>query len=456
MNHKRNFIFLLGFLAILVPLVVICPLKVTASSAIQPPPEKHQSSPSTQLTPAQQYSGELLAYLLKVVLGRAGQPESRDPWRIRAIDEALDFDHIVKVMTDPQKSQLDFVVLDPDILDLSQVLYHYDEKLSLYKGEYGITSIYPAPEVLAIRLFLLKKMKSREKIDLDAFMRREADLLNENYQPSPEDLAATGLSAREMKFLRDIFQSEPAFYRYLTCSFLLKELKETDVLAPGSRTEKIIQSNDYTQFRCKPIGSRENKSTVRIAFLPSMTKEFIFGKDSPSLSEYGFKPTEFLEDIFVKLKKEILKTTRENLKRELSKPPYPKLTERQWRELWHQLSQKDIAFCVQNKRPFVIYPENATKVIREVCPEADFTVILLGKNTYRAIYFDPARDLYPSVNRLYMDIMDIQHHQVGEEIAIISQFICSRLKNHMALLIGRMGIEKGALPVKSPHGVNHF
>jgi hypothetical protein len=55
-----------------------------------------------------------------------------------------------------------------------------------------------------------------------------------------------------------------------------------------------------------------------------------------------------------------------------------------------------------------------------------------------------------------MDIMDIQHHQVGEEIAIISQFICSRLKNHMALLIGRMGIEKGALPVKSPHGVNHF
>ena len=456
MNHKRNFIFLLGFLAVLLPFVVTCPLNVTASSATQSQPEKRQSSPSTQLTPAQQYSGELLAYLLKVVLGRAGQPESRDPWRIRAMDEALDFDHIVKVMTDPQKNQLDFVVLDPDILGLSQVLYHYDEKLSLYKGDYGVTSVYPAPEILAIRLFLLKKMNTGEKIDLDAFMRRETNLLNENYQTSPEDLVATRLSALEMKFLRDTFQNDPAFYRYLTCSFLLKEIAKTGVLASGDLTEKIIQSADYTPFRCKPFGSRGNKNRVRIAFLPSMTKEFIFVKNHPSLSEYGFKPTEFLENIFVKLKKEILKKTRESLKRELSRPPYPKLTERQWRELWHQISQKDIVFYVQNKRPLVIYPENATKVIREVCPEADFTVILLGKNTYRAIYFDPPRDLYPSVNRLYMDIMDIQHHQVGEEIAIISQFICSRLMNHIALLIDRMRIEKGALPMKSPHGVNHF
>ena len=451
MNHVRNFIFLVGFLAVLVPLVVTCPLNVTASSAIQPPPEKLPPSPSAKPTPAQQYSGELLAYLLKVVLGRAGQPQSREDWRVRGIDEELDFDHIVKVMRDPQKNQLDFVVLDPDILDLSQVLYHYDEKLSLYKGEYGITGIYPAPEVLAIRLFLLKKIKSREKIDLDAFMRREASLLDENYQTSQEDLAATRLSAQEMTFLRDTFQNDPAFYRYLTCPFLLKEIAETGVLASGDLTEKIIQSANYTPFRCKPMGLRENREAVRIAFLPSMTKEFIFGKNHPSLSEYGFKPTEFLEDIFIKLKKEILDTTRENLRRTLLKPPYPELTEPQWRKLWQELSQHDIVFHIENKRPLVIYPENATKVIREICPEADFTVILLGKNTYRAIYFDPVRDLYPSVNRLYMDIMDIKYNQVGEEIAIISQFICSRLKNHMALLIDRMGIEKGNHPQDSSH-----
>ena len=430
MNHKRNFIFLLVILTILVPLVATCQPNIV--STLKHPP------PSHQLTPVQQHSGELLAYLLKVVLGRAGQPKSREAWQVRAIDEALDFDHIVKVMTDSGENQLDFVVLDPNILDLSQVLYHYDERLSLYKGAYGITSVYPAPEILAIRLFLLKKMNAGEKIDLDAFMRREANLLNKNYRTSPEDLAATRLSAREMKFLRDTFQNDPAFYRYLTCPFLLKEISETGVLAPGGLTEKIIQSAHYTPFRCKPMGREENREAVKIAFLPSMTKEFVHGKNHPSLSEHGFKATEFLEDTFIQLKKEIIDTTRGNLKRKLSKPPYPKLTEPQWRKLWHALVAHDIAFYIENERPLVIYPENASQIIGEVCPEADFTVVLLGKNIYRAIYFDPTKDVYPSVNRLYIDILDIKYNQAGEEIETISQFICTRLKNRIAVLIDRI------------------
>jgi hypothetical protein len=438
MNQKRTFIFLLVFLTTLIHLVLTCPFSMAASSTVDKRPSKKHPSPSPELTPAQQHSGELLAYLLKVVLGRAGQPKSREDWRVRAIDEPLDFDRIVKVMRDPEKNQLDFVVLDPNILDLSQVLFHYDEKLSLFKGDYGITSVYPAPEILAIRLFLLKKINSGEKIDLDAFMRREANLLNENYQTLPEDLAATRLSAQEMKFLRDIFQNEPGFYRYLTCPFLLKEIAETGLLVPGEITEKIIQSADYTPFRCKCFGCRKDRDAVKIALLPSMTKEFVHDKNLPSLSEYGFKPTEFLEDIFIKLKKKILDKTLENLKRKFSKPPYPKLTQPQWRKLWHQITQHHIAFCIEDKRPLVIYPDNALKVIREVSPEADFTVIFLGKNTYRAIFFDPVKDVYPAVNRLYMDIMDIEYNQAEEEIEIISQFICSRLNPRMPALIDRM------------------
>jgi hypothetical protein len=429
-------------LLIIFPLVVTCP--PYASSTVNPPSEDQPTAPSYNprplhiLTPAQQHSGELLAYLLKVVLGRAGQPKSREDWRVRAIDEPLDFDHIVKVMTDPEKNQLDFVVLDPNILDLSQVLFHYDEKMSLYKGDYGVTSVYPAPEILAVRLFLLKKMNSGEKIDLDAFIRREGNLLNENYQTSPEDLVATHLSAREMKFLRDTFQNDSAFYRYLTCPFLLKGISDTGVLAAGDLTEKIIQSAHYTHLQCKPMGLGKNRETVKIAFLPSMTKEFIYGKNHPSLSEHGFKATEFLESIFIKLKEEIIDTTREHLKRKLLKPPHPKLTGPQWRKLWHELLKHDIAFYVENERPLAIYPENASQIIRDVCPEADFTVILLGKNTYRAIYFDPNRDIYPSLNRLYMDIIDIEYNQVGEEIETISRFICSRLKNRIAVLIDSM------------------
>ena len=441
-NHVGKIIFLLGFSAIMISLVVTCPQN--ASSTVKPPSEEQLSTPpynpapSYKLTSAQQHSGELLAYLLKVVLGRAGQPKSREDWRVRAIDEPLDFDHIVKVMTDPEKNQLDFVVLDPDILDLSQVLFHYDEKMSLYKGDYGVTSVYPAPEILAIRLFLLKKINSGEKIDLDAFMQREDNLLDENYQTLPEDLSATHLSVQEMKFLRDTFQNDPAFYRYLTCPFLLKGIAETGVIASGDLTEKIIQSAHYSYLQCKPMDLGEKRETVKIAFLPSMTKEFVYGKNYTPLSEHGFKATEFLEGIFIKLKKEVINATREHLKRKLLKPPHPKLTQLQWRNLWRELSQHDIAFYIENERPLVIYPENAPQIIREVCPEADFTVILLGKNTYRAIYFDPTRDTYPFVNRLYLDIMDIEYNQAQEEIDAISQFICSRLKGRIAVLMDAM------------------
>ncbi len=100
--------------------------------------------------------------------------------------------------------------------------------------------------------------------------------------------------------------------------------------------------------------------------------------------------------------------------------------------------EHDLTFYIENERPLVIYPENASQIIREVCPEADFTVILLGKNIYRAIYFDPARDVYPFVNRLYIDILDIKYNQAGEEIETISQFICACFKNRIAALIDRM------------------
>ena len=75
-----------------------------------------------KLTPAQQYAGEILAYLLQVVLGHAGRPESREDWKIRGIDETLDFKNIVEVMTNPERNQLDLMVLDPNILDLTRTL----------------------------------------------------------------------------------------------------------------------------------------------------------------------------------------------------------------------------------------------------------------------------------------------------------------------------------------------
>ena len=54
----------------------------------------------------------------------------------------------------------------------------------------------------------------------------------------------------------------------------------------------------------------------------------------------------------------------------------------------------DWCFCTP-ARPMTIHPGNADRVIDQLCPGADFTVILMGKNVYRAIFIDPALDISP-------------------------------------------------------------
>lgn len=437
-------------------LILFFPIIAIASPANKSISHTPASRTSSPLTPAELYSGELLAYLMEVVLGRAGQPESRAPWRVRAMDEPLDFRRIVKTLTDPEKNRLDYMVLDPNILDLSQVLYHYDERLSLYKGDYGVTSVFPAPQILALRLFILKKINAGEKIHLDAFIEREKELLNDAYRPTEDDLAATGLSNEEMQFLRHVFLSDPAFYRYLTCPFLVKGLEKTGILAAGDLTDRIIGSANHRSLKS---GFKEGKhcvNAVKIAFLPSMTKEFLYGEDLPPQFGHGFKPTAFLEEVFSRLKKEILEATRETLKRMISKPPHPPLKASQWLNLWQGILKEFICFYVEDKRPLVIYPDNAAAVIHEICPAADFTVILMGKNVYRAIYFDQGKDAFPAVNRIYVDIMDIKYNQAGEEIETISHFICSRLISRIKILMARF-TENGESPSREgPRGFDFF
>jgi hypothetical protein len=79
------------------------------------------------------------------------------------------------------------------------------------------------------------------------------------------------------------------------------------------------------------------------------------------------------------------------------------------------------------QRPMVIHPDNAGRVIAEVCPRADFTVILLGKNVYRAMHVDPENDIFPHQKRIYLDIGDIQHQQIDTEVDSIVHAILPAL-----------------------------
>ena len=55
------------------------------------------------------------------------------------------------------------------------------------------------------------------------------------------------------------------------------------------------------------------------------------------------------------------------------------MTDLEWEQFWKAFSIRKIKFFIEDERPFVIYPENASRVSREVCPDANFTIILMGK-----------------------------------------------------------------------------
>ena len=392
-----------------------------------------------KLTPAQQYAGEILSYLLQVVLGQAGRPESREDWKVRGIDETLDFNNIVEVMTDPERNQLDLMVLDPNILDLTRTLYYYDEKLSLYKGDFSVASIYPAPEFIAIRLLLLQKIHRTEKINLKALIDREELLLYPGLEPSQEDLNTMNLKPDELKLIRAVIKNEPRIYQYLKSPFLIKAFYDIGAIKGGVFVKQRIRDANYKRYQCSRLGGSVKRDALKILFLPSMMREFYYGDSKRSLSQHGFKPTEFFDEMVRKLAEEILSATKTRLRKEVIRlrKGKPKISVLQWDKLWTRIAEENISFYIEDERPLVIYPENAEQVIRDVCPEADFTVILLGKNIYKSILFDKIRDVYPFVDRLYIGIMDIKHSEAEDETKKISEFICSRLKDRIRKMVGK-------------------
>lgn len=363
-----------------------------------------------QLTPAQQYAAEILSYLLRVVLGKAGNLNSRKDWATRGLHEKLDLKYISEVMHDPEIDERCLMVLDWSILPLINVLYYYDKRLTLYKGRSLCPSIYPAPEFLAIRLLLLQKIHQKEKVNLKAFIEREEIWINHDIKPTKGDLKTINLTLEQMQLIKDIIQKEPHLYGYLRSPFLVKALFELGAVDRCEFVKKKISEANYKKFHCRLIHGPEKDDKVKIAILPSMIKEFYYGDDDHDLSQYGFKPTADFNKIVNRLKNEILNKTKTLMPEEMD-----------------ALKNK-ISFYIIDERPLVIYPDNAKEVIKDVCPGADLSIILLDKNVYQAIHFDENSDIYPFVNWFYMDILDIRYSQIEEETDLISRFIISKLK----------------------------
>ncbi len=419
---KSTFRFLRVF-TILVAMSSLIHLSVTGASPDKKPSEN--VSNSAYLTPAQAYAAEVLAYLLRITLGMAGDPEYRKRWRVRGLNEPLDFDSVVATMTEPDKNPLDLMVLDPNILDLTTVLYHYDKGLSLYEGDYGVTSIYPASEFIAIRLLLLKMMHNGEKVNLPAIMAREKLLRDPALEPTVEDLRAMNLTAGEFNFLRQIIHSKPHLIQYLKSPFLIKALWEGGLLKSDSLVQKKLSQAVYQKDACRHIEGSERPDAIKICFIPSMTDEFVHGKGAALNENRDVEPTPFLLRMESMLAREIEAATKTCMEKELFSPKMSQfpMDESDWEATWAGIVRKYLGFYAADERPYVVYPENAARAVRQICPQADFSVIILGSNVYKSIFFDQRTDSYPAVRWIYVDITEIRHLKGDENLDALACFI---------------------------------
>jgi hypothetical protein len=421
----------IGLLALIIPL-----LQCASSSKIDP-----SLSAPQQMTVAaehavpsfeQQVAGEILAYMMQVVLGKAGDPRMRDAWYNRAVDTELNFDLVSKIMTDPQMDVKQILVLDNNILGLSNVLYYYNQRLNLFKGEQNRQSLFPSVELLSLRMLLLQKIHRGEHVNMSKLFQQKAQLVNSGVDAADIDSAGTGLNLFELKLLKDVVAAEPFFMDYLENPFVVDTLYRVGVVSLDDVVKEKIGQARYTDCGCPPKTDPDGAGAgaVRIAILPSITKAFEYQQVDAGKYPCGAKPTEEYIQASRMIQDKILNSARLLVRSQMlsENRQNNSKTDGGFDALADRFVRRHVDFINLDARPFVIYPENAEKVISGLCPETDFSVIVLGENVY--LSFDMREvDIYPHVNRVYLDIMDIRHAQVDYELSQVSMFIFNRLKD---------------------------
>jgi hypothetical protein len=369
-----------------------------------------------ELSRSQEYAAELLSYFMRVVLGQAGRPDQREAWRTRALDQPLDLDLIIAKMEDVDQGKSLFMVMDTNLLGFSKVLYHYDPLLNLFRGRFGNNSIYPTYELISLRMLLAQKIHRREQVNLKALIAGQEQLLDPNHEPTKETLREMGLKPEEYRLLQKVFQNDPQLVSYLHNPFLIESLADVGALRTDQYVREMIRQANYRGIYPQDALPPAPQPAVTIAILPSMTKEFAASPSPLAMLTGEFVPTDTYRSASAGLRKAILKKAAERF---AQAPPPSEDAPPQW----PRLLRKQVRFFNAEKRPLLIYPQNADRVLADICPQADIAIILLGKNVYRTLDIDPQRDTYPHVNRIYLDIADVQRGYDVEELEQVSDLI---------------------------------
>jgi hypothetical protein len=369
------------------------------------------------LTPTEAYAGEVLAYLMKVVLGRAGDPRLRAIWAERGRGFPLELSRIKALMDDEEASKRALLVLDTNILGLSEVLYYYNRRLNQFKGRTAYDSVYPSAELLALRLLLLQALQNGQKLHLGALLQRQESLLRESSTPDSLDLAATGLTVEQWRLLGEVIWAEPFFLHYLQLPFIVASLNQLGIVAEDAYLHRALRAATYRPHRLPLRNGQAASPRVVIAVLPSLVTGF---SDGPGGSKDG-SPTGFTSSpAYRKTVSGLIARIRERV---------TLLAEESGFAAGDPSELADrVVFLNYDRRPFLITPQNADRVIADLAPRADLNLVILGKNVYRTLHFASPREVYPGTNRIYLDELDIRYDQIDEELGQIGRFILRRLE----------------------------
>lgn len=402
----------------------LCPLpRLQAQDTL--PTDPALSHP-TGLSPPQEVAAEILAYVLKVVLGKAGLPNQRKGWANCGLYAPLDLRQIRETLEDPDRNEFSIIALDPALLDLTRVLYHYDKTLSLFEGEYGIASIYPCPELVAIRLLILQKLRRGQKIHLQALI-SFLDLPPEERRcVGADDLHRAGLAPAEWTLILDIIQSKPRMLAYLQSPFLVAALYQIGVLAEDALVAQKIRKASYTRMPCTPLEASRltRQGSIKVALIPSFTTQFRY--DSSPQDRPSFHPTRLLKESLRQVRDKALQATACALTG--------------WQQAGAGSSCLNpnealgrLSFCAVTERPLVIHPGNAIKLMAALVPDAAFRIVLLGKKISMAIPIREGRDTYPACPWTYLDLLDVRYDQIQDAMDGIGRALLGAILERTSL-----------------------
>lgn len=426
-------------------LSILCFLTVACQSSLTGRPTEEKplpaiSGPIEGLTPAQTYAGEVLSYLMQVVLGKAGDLRNRHEWAERGLDEKLEYDNIATILEDPTQNKSRLMVLDNQVMGLAKVLYYYDPRLNLFKGLPDQESVYPSPELIALRLLLLKKIHADEKLHWKALQQVESLVRTPEATPPDRSLEQLNLDPQEYRLLQEAVSREPHILKYLQLPEIKEAFTAVGVVETTDSEAETRKGPPGVNLRiCDPdqTGLHENR-LFRLVILPSLTSDFQWA-EAETYPPLGFRPTPFYREMVQTLKTEILEQSRHlflseplNTSRTPPAGTKPSMDQSPWEHI-----RSRIQICTFGDRPLVIHPGNADRVLGDLCPGADLVIILLGKDVYLSFHLDPKKDQFPACNRIYMDIMDIKRQQISSEVDNIARFIVEKsLLNIQAKVIG--------------------